>query len=98
MKGFGYIGAFALISGVVLGCKSNEPGTPTPVQDVRARIVESRQEHAPVTLTATGALHARQTAVLSAQVMGRVQQVVVREGDSVREGQTLVILDDAMLK
>jgi RND family efflux transporter MFP subunit len=30
--------------------------------------------------------------------MGRVQQVLVREGDSVRKGQTLVILDDATLK
>jgi RND family efflux transporter MFP subunit len=30
--------------------------------------------------------------------MGRVQQVLVREGDSVRAAQTLVILDDATLK
>ena len=39
----------------------------------------------------------RQTAVVSAQVMGRIQQVLVREGDSVRAGQTLVVLDDAAL-
>jgi RND family efflux transporter MFP subunit len=88
----------ALISGAVLGCKSSEPGTSAPVETLRARIVESRQEQAPVTAKVTGVLHARQTAVLSAQVMGRVQQVVVREGDSVRAGQTLVILDDATLK
>ncbi len=36
-------------------------------------------------------------AVVSAQVMGRIQQVLVREGDSVRAGQTLVVLDDAAL-
>lgn len=98
MRGFGYIGMLALISGAVLGCKSSEPGTSAPVETLRARIVESRQEQAPVTVKATGALHARQTAVLSAQVMGRVQQVLVREGDPVRAGQTLVILDDATLK
>ena len=33
--------------------------------------------------------------MISAQVMGRIQQVLVREGDSVRAGQTLVVLDDA---
>ena len=43
-------------------------------------------------------MHARETAVVSAQVVGRIQQVLVREGDSVRAGQTLVVLDDAALR
>ena len=30
--------------------------------------------------------------------MGRIQQVLVREGDTVRAGQTLVVLDDAALR
>lgn len=98
MKALGYIGLLGLISGAVLGCKSAEPGTSALVRTVRARIVESRQGQAPLTVKATGALHARQTAVLSAQVVGRVQQVVVHEGDSVHAGQTLVILDDATLR
>ena len=49
-------------------------------------------------IRSTGTVHARETAVVSAQVMGRIQQVLVREGDSVRAGQTLVVLDDAALR
>ena len=45
----------------------------------------------------TGTLHAHESATLSAQVMGRVQQVLVREGHTVKAGQTLVVLDDATL-
>ncbi len=35
------------------------------------------------------------SAIVSAQVVGRIQQVLVREGDNVRAGQTLAVLDDA---
>jgi RND family efflux transporter MFP subunit len=98
MKVYGYISLLALISGAVLGCKSTGPLRTATVETVQARIVESRQAETPAMVRATGTLHARETATLSAQVMGRVQQVLVREGDSVRAGQTLVILDDATLK
>ena len=98
MKVSGHVVLLTLLSAAVLGCKSSEPGSSATVETVRARIVESRQEQTPVTLRTAGALHARQAAALSAQVMGRVQQVLVHEGDSVGAGQTLIILDDATLK
>lgn len=98
MKAFGYMTLLAVISGALLGCKSNEAAVSAAVETVQARIVESRQQQAPVILAAAGVLHARETAALSAQVVGRVQQVLVREGDSVRAGQTLVVLDDATLR
>jgi RND family efflux transporter MFP subunit len=68
------------------------------VQSTQARVVESQQQQVPLVLRFTGTLHARETAMISAQVMGRIQQVLVREGDSVRAGQTLVVLDDAALR
>ena len=68
------------------------------VETVQARVVESQEQEVPVNLRSTGTVHARETAVLSAQVMGRIQQVLVHEGDSVRAGQTLVVLDDAALR
>jgi RND family efflux transporter MFP subunit len=43
-----------------------------------------------------GTIHASESAVLSAQVMGRIVSVSVREGDSVSAGQTLVKLDDSL--
>jgi len=98
MRVSGYISLLALIPGALVGCKSSEPVRTATPETVQARIVESQQVRAIATVQATGTLHARETATLSAQVMGRVQQVLVREGDSVRAGQTLVILDDATLK
>ena len=79
------------------GCNSSEPSRTATVETVQARVVESRQQLAPVTVRATGTLHAKLTAVISAQVVGRIQHVLVREGDTVRAGQTLAVLDDATL-
>jgi RND family efflux transporter MFP subunit len=98
MKLPGYMSLLAIVSGAVLGCKWSEPAASAVMETVRAHIVQSGEQQVPVVVEATGALHARQSATLSAQVIGRVQQVLVREGDSVSAGQTLVLLDDATLK
>jgi RND family efflux transporter MFP subunit len=91
----GLLACTALVLG---GCNSAEPVRPAPAQTVQARVVESRQQQVPVTVRATGTLRARQSAVISAQVVGRIEEVLVREGDSVRAGQTLAVLDDATLR
>ena len=80
------------------GCHSDDGARPAAAQSVQTRVVESRQQQAPENISATGTLHARETAVLSAQVVGRIQQVLVREGDFVKAGQILVILDDSTLR
>lgn len=85
----------AASSAILAGCHSYESASPAAVQTIQARIVESRQQEAPVTLRATGTLHARESAIISAQVVGRIEQVLVHEGDSVKAGQPLVVLDDA---
>lgn len=99
MKNF--LGAIcvAASAALIVGCHSGDSAASASApQAVSARIVESRQQQVPVSLSSTGTLHARESAVISAQVMGRVQQVLVREGDDVRAGQTLVVLDDAALR
>lgn len=91
-------GALAVAAAMLAGCHGDESASPAAVQTVQAKVVESQQEQVPLTLKSTGTVHARETAVVSAQVMGRIQQVLVREGDNVRAGQTLAVLDDAALR
>lgn len=88
----------AASTAILAGCNSGEPAKPGATQTVQARVVESSQQEAPVTVRATGTLHAHESAVVSAQVVGRIQQVLVREGDNVKTGQTLAVLDDATLR
>lgn len=88
----------AASAALAAGCHSDETVQSAAVQSVTARVVKSRQEQAPILLRATGTVHARETAAISAQVMGRIEQVLVRAGDSVRAGQTLVVVDGAALQ
>jgi RND family efflux transporter MFP subunit len=93
---FGLI--LAASSALIAGCHSADSAPPAATQTTQARLVESRQQDAPMTVHATGTLHARESATISAQVVGRIERVLVREGDTVRAGQALVLLDDAMLR
>ena len=99
MKNVLWVSLLAASATTIAGCHGGEPAaTPGTTQTMQARVVESQEQQVPVSLRSTGTVHARETAVVSAQVMGRIQQVMVREGDSVRAGQTLVVLDDAALR
>ena len=80
------------------GCHGGESTSPPAVEVMQARVVQSAQQQVPVSIRSTGTVHARETAIVSAQVVGRIQQVLVREGDSVRDGQALVVIDDAALR
>lgn len=99
MKNVLWLSLLAASAVLIAGCHDGEPtATSSTPQTVTAQVVESRQETVPLNLGSTGTVQAKQSAVISAQVMGRIQQVLVREGDSVRAGQTLVVLDDAVLR
>lgn len=85
-------------SALLAGCHADTAVRSAAVETVQAQVVESRQQEAPQAVRVTGTLHSRETAVLSAQVMGRVQQVLVHEGDNVAAGQPLVVLDDSTMR
>ena len=92
-----FIGTSLLAASMALmaGCHGGQSAAAGAVETAQARVVESQQLELPVNVSATGAVHARETAQISAQVPGRIQQILVREGDTVRAGQTVAVLDDA---
>ena len=99
MKNILWASLLAASAATIAGCHGGETAAaPGTVQTMQARIVESRQQQLPVSLQSTGTVHSQETAVVSAQVMGRIQAVLVHEGDNVRAGQTLVVLDDGALR
>jgi RND family efflux transporter MFP subunit len=49
-------------------------------------------------MESVGTIHAVQTAQISSQVMGNLVSVGVREGDAVKRGQVLAVIDDAQLR
>jgi RND family efflux transporter MFP subunit len=99
MKNFLWASLIAASAAMIAGCHGGETATtPGTVQTMQARVVESQQQQLPVSLQSTGTVHSQETAVVSAQVMGRIQAVLVHEGDNVRAGQTLVVLDDGALR
>ena len=51
-----------------------------------------------LTAKASGTVEARTRSVIAAQVMGVVRQVMVEPGQSVRAGQTLVVIDSQQLQ
>jgi RND family efflux transporter MFP subunit len=66
---------------------------PVPVKIVEARAIEW-----PSVYEAPGTVRARNAATISSKVMGYVREVRVQPGDTVRDGQVLVIIDSRDLE
>ncbi|MBI3890516.1 MAG: efflux RND transporter periplasmic adaptor subunit [Candidatus Wallbacteria bacterium] len=78
------------------GCRHEEPAaqaTALPVLE-NARLESAALRAVPVVVEAVGTVAARRRSVLSARVTAHVTAVLVREGDRVRAGQVLALLDD----
>ncbi len=88
---------FSLSAILLFGCAHSSPPPAAPAT-ARAQLVQATAAQEPETILAAGTLHARETAVLSAQVPGPIRQVLVQAGDRVRAGQLLVTLDDEALQ
>ena len=77
------------------GCARTSPAPAEPPTVTGLAVAQAQQSQTATSVDAEGTVHARESAVLSSQVMGRVTSVLVHEGDQVRSGQLMVALDNA---
>lgn len=82
---------------LLLGCSHSSPAPAAP-PTAQAQLVHSVAAQTPQAIRMTGTVHAKETALISAQVPGRIRQVLVQAGDRVRAGQLLATLDDAAMQ
>jgi len=78
------------------GCSSERPtvnAAPETVNNVS--VISAQTATIPDVVEAVGTLRAAQTSQLAAQMMGNIVEVRAREGDHVRRGQVLAVIDDA---
>jgi RND family efflux transporter MFP subunit len=89
------LGGLALL---LASCGRQRTSAPQTAETVRGLNVQAvKLERVPDEIEAPGSVVSAATAQVSAQTMGTVTNVAVREGDAVRAGQLLVALDDREL-
>ncbi|MCB2194199.1 MAG: efflux RND transporter periplasmic adaptor subunit [Deltaproteobacteria bacterium] len=87
---------FLFALGGLSGCGEKiEPGTTpsTPGPTVKAAVAEARISQQPLIYEAVGTIQPRTASTLSSKVMGAVLHIRVKEGDVVKAGEELVVLD-----
>lgn len=95
LKAFAMIAMVAALAAVSTSCTS-ERREARPVEQLTGVAVISVAETSLADeMEAVGTIRAAETAQLSAQMMGNVVSVHVREGDRVKRGQVLIVLDDS---
>ncbi len=81
------------------GCGSSDERSPEPSPpSVQAEVVTAQRVDIPIQIEVTGLVVAKTEATLSSKIRGIVQEVNVREGDVVRQGQRLVVLESRDLQ
>ena len=87
----------AILALLALAACGSEPHTVAAAPEVvrGVQLLTIRQTTIPDTLDAVGTLQAAQTSQLSSQMMGNIVEMRVKEGDRVRRGEVLAVLEDA---
>ncbi|WP_417908945.1 efflux RND transporter periplasmic adaptor subunit [Candidatus Electronema sp. PJ] len=92
-------GLFLLL--MLPGCKEEKSNAKQPAgqqgKTVIAAVFEAKLVEVPIFHEAVGTVRAEATGVIAARTMGTVNEVKVREGDRVKQGDLLLIIGDSQL-
>jgi len=90
----------ASLAGIVAGgCSTDRARTTGSLEVVTGvSVAEARSEEVPDWLEAVGTVRASQTADIASQISGNILEVRVHEGDRVRAGQVLAVIDDSLAR
>jgi RND family efflux transporter MFP subunit len=81
---------------IAVGCSEKKtPAAPAPEVVRDLKLVEVLRTTVPDYVDAIGTVRAQQTSQLSAQVAGAIVAIRAQEGQLVRKGEVLIVLDDA---
>jgi RND family efflux transporter MFP subunit len=86
------LGAAAVLGGC---SRQPSPAAASPEVVRSLSLITAQEANTPDVLEVSGTVRAAQTSVLSSQMMGTVVSIHVREGDRVRQGQVLAVIDDS---
>lgn len=94
----GLLVAVALSAGLE-GCSSERTTTVTPPQTIHnVSVLAAQKASVPDVLEAVGTVRAAQTTVLASQMMGNIVEIRAHEGDRVKRGQVLAVIDDSQAR
>jgi len=92
----GLIPLAVVLCGGLSGCSSERQLTPTAPETIRnVAVFAVQRADVPDLLESAGTVRAVETTALASQMMGNIVELRVHEGDRVRRGQVLAVIDDA---
>lgn len=83
---------------LLLGCSHDSQPVQAATPTAQGQLVKTTAQQMPQSIRTSGTVHAKETAMISAQMPGTIRQVLVQAGDRVRAGQLLIALDDSAMR
>lgn len=93
-----YILAALALTATLTSCNQKVETAPAPERLDGVRLVHATTQQVADQAESVGTVRAQESATLSAQVMGTVSRITVREGARVKAGQVLVVLSASQLE